>query len=179
MRKLSQRSLDSLRNVHPDLIRVVVAALQSSPVDFTVIEGVRTRERQAQLVKQGASKTMNSRHLHGLAVDLMPIDPATGKGSWDWSLYHKLGPAMKRAAEQEQVPITWGGDWTTFKDGPHFELPHAIYPDGVQFTVTDPATVSPRYGAEEEPAADSPAARFDRIEERLARLEMARISEGK
>src|SRR5690554_2927199 len=128
-RKFSQRSIVSMTGVHPDLIRVIAHALQTSPVDFTVIEGRRTSARQRELVNAGASKTMNSRHLHGLAVDLMPIDPKSGKGSFDWPLYHQLAPAVKNAAEAEGVPITWGGDWTTLKDGPHFELPHALYPD--------------------------------------------------
>lgn len=141
-RAFSQRSLDSLRGVHPDLVRVVAAALSMSPVDFTVIEGLRTRARQAELVAKGASRTMNSRHLHGLAVDLLPIDPATGKGAFDWPLYHKLGPVVKAAAASLGIPITWGGDWTTFKDGPHFELPHALYPDGMKFTAIDPASLN-------------------------------------
>ncbi len=162
-RRFSQRSLDSLKGVHPDLVRVIANALQSSPVDFTVIEGLRTKERQAQLVAQGASRTMNSRHLHGLAVDLYP-------GSWDWAVFNKLGPAVERAAEQEQVPITWGGRWTTFKDGPHFELPHALYPDGTKFTALDPAKVVPRYGAEPVSAPVTPEA-FAALEGRVAALE--------
>lgn len=140
MRKFSSRSLSSLSNVHPDLQRVAVLALQQSPIDFTVIEGRRTVERQKELIASGASRTMNSRHIHGLAIDLWPIDPNTGKlangndGPRLWELYHKLGPAVKAAATELEVPITWGGDWTTFKDGPHFELPHALYPDRMSFT---------------------------------------------
>jgi peptidoglycan L-alanyl-D-glutamate endopeptidase CwlK len=169
-RKFSQRSLDSLKNVHPDLIRVIANALQSSPVDFTVIEGRRTVERQKQLVASGASRTMNSRHLHGLAVDLYP-------GSWDWSVYNKLGPAVKAAAAQEGVSITWGGDWTTFKDGPHFELPHALYPDGMKFDAVDPATVTPRYAVPQPvsaPVVAEPVNAMGRtVDQRLDALEAA------
>ena len=179
-RKFSQRSLDNLLNVHPDLIRVVAAALAASPVDFSVIEGRRTRERQAQLVKSGASRTMNSRHLHGLAVDLLPIDPKTGKGAFDWTLYHQLGPAMKRAAADLGIPITWGGDWTTFKDGPHFELPHALYPDGMKFKSMEPANIAAAVpGSVLVPPIPNPEPEDTwraRIEERLARLEMASIA---
>lgn len=142
-RRFSKRSLDSLKGVHPDLIRVIANALQTSPIDFTVIEGRRTRERQRELVAKGASRTMNSRHLYGLAVDLMPVVPK-GEDPWDWKHYHVLGPAVKAAADMEGVPVTWGGDWTSFKDGPHFELPHALYPDGMHFAAVDPATVKPR-----------------------------------
>ena len=157
--KLSQRSKDNLKNVHPDLIRVIKTALSLSPVDFTVIEGRRTVERQKQLVASGASKTMNSRHLHGFAVDLLPIDPATGKGAFDWPLYHKLAPAVKQAAALEGVSITWGGDWTTFRDGPHFELPHALYKDGMQFAAIPPDSVASSRvpDAPEPPAAQLPA----------------------
>jgi peptidoglycan LD-endopeptidase CwlK len=133
MRKWSQRSLGNLAGVHPDLRRVMDAAVQSSPVDFIVIEGLRTRERQAELVRQGASRTMNSRHLTGHAVDLLPIDPADGRGKFDWPLYHRLAPAVKTAADRLGVSITWGGDWTRFRDGPHFELSWHDYPAGQPF----------------------------------------------
>ena len=127
-RRWSQRSLGNLRGIHPDLRRVMDRALQESPVDFVVIEGLRTQDRQRQLVAEGASRTMNSRHLTGHAVDLMPIDPADGRGKFDWPLYHLLAPAVKLAAQREGVALVWGGDWRTFKDGPHFELDRKVYP---------------------------------------------------
>ena len=90
-------------------------------------EGLRTRERQEQLVKAGASKTTRSRHLTGHAVDLAAM--IDGEIRWDWPLYDKLAKAMKTAAAEElNVKIEWGGDWKTFKDGPHFQLPWKDYP---------------------------------------------------
>jgi peptidoglycan LD-endopeptidase CwlK len=127
MRKYSKRSLTNLKGIHPDLRRVIDRALQESPLDFSVIEGLRTLERQKQLIEQGASKTLKSRHLTGHAVDLLPIGP-DGKGAFAWPLYDQLGPAVKRAAKAEGVPIIWGGDWTSFRDGPHFELDARVYP---------------------------------------------------
>ena len=127
MRKYSARSLESLKGIHPDLRRVIDRALQDSPLDFIVIEGVRSKERQSQLVASGASKTMNSRHLTGHAVDLLPIG-LDGKPAFDWPLYHKLGPAVEAAAKAEGVEITWGGRWASFRDGPHFELKRDAYP---------------------------------------------------
>lgn len=121
------RSERNLKGVHPDLVRVMVRARQISPVPFTVIEGMRTIERQRQLVAQGASKTMNSRHITGHAVDLAPHGP-DGDIAFDWPLYHKLAPAVKQAAADCGVQIVWGGDWRTFKDGPHFELDRNHYP---------------------------------------------------
>lgn len=125
---LGQRSLSRLEGVHPDLVRVVKKAASLSDLDFTVLEGLRTVERQKQLVAQGASKTMNSRHITGHAVDLAPM--IGSKIRWDWPLYHKLAKIVKAAAADEKVPLVWGGDWRAFKDGPHWELPWKFYPKG-------------------------------------------------
>ena len=123
---LGPRSISRLQDVHPDLVRVVKRAALASDLDFTVLEGRRTLERQKTLVKNGASQTLNSRHLTGHAVDLAPM--LGGTVSWDWPLYHRLAKIVKAAAAAEGVPVTWGGDWRTFKDGPHWELPRKQYP---------------------------------------------------
>ena len=123
---LSRKSLDRLAGVHPDLVRVVKRAIEITTVDFAVLEGVRSKARQEQLVKAGASQTMNSRHITGHAVDLGAY--VSGSVRWDWPLYHKIADAMKQAAAELGVPIEWGGDWRKFKDGPHFQLPHKEYP---------------------------------------------------
>lgn len=128
MRRWSARSLKNLNGIHPDLRRVMDRALQVAPIDFVVIEGLRTPERQKQLVAEGASQTLNSRHLTGHAVDVAPIGK-DGKVSFAWPLYHKLAPAIKDAAAREGVAIVWGGDWKSFKDGPHFELDKTVYPE--------------------------------------------------
>ena len=126
MYTLSTRSLDRLNGVHPDLVRVVKLAIQLSEIDFVVLEGVRTKERQALLKTIGASQTMNSRHLTGHAVDLGAL--LNKEVRWDWPLYHKIAKAMKQAATDLNVQIVWGGDWRTFKDGPHYELDRKTYP---------------------------------------------------
>lgn len=125
---LGQRSLSRLEGVHPDLVRVVKKTAAMSSLDFTVLEGLRTLARQKQLMELGATKTMNSRHLTGHAVDLAPMVGGTVR--WDWPLYHQLADIVKSAAKAENVPIQWGGDWRTFKDGPHWELPWKAYPKG-------------------------------------------------
>lgn len=124
---LSDKSLTNLQGVHDDLVRVVKRAIQITEVNFVVSEGLRTLARQRQLVAKGASKTLNSRHLTGHAVDLVAIDD-NGQVSWDWALYHKIASAVKQAAKEEGVPIEWGGDWQTFRDGPHWQLPWSKYP---------------------------------------------------
>jgi peptidoglycan L-alanyl-D-glutamate endopeptidase CwlK len=88
---------------------------------------MRTKEQQKELVACGASRTMNSRHLTGHAVDVVAWKG--GKISWSWPLYHQISNAMKQAALELQVDIQWGGDWVSFKDGPHFQLTHESYPD--------------------------------------------------
>lgn len=123
---LGQRSLQRLEGVHPDLVRVVKRAITLTPVDFVVLEGLRTKARQKQLVASGASQTMNSRHITGHAVDLGAY--AAGSVRWDWPLYHRIAAAVKEAARLEGVPIEWGGDWKNFRDGPHWQLPHKEYP---------------------------------------------------
>ena len=125
---LGSRSLSRLESVHPDLVRVVKKAAAMSDLDFTVLEGLRTVERQKVLMVSGATKTMNSRHLTGHAVDLAPV--IGGAVSWDWPLYNRLSKIVKAAALAEKVPLQWGGDWRTFKDGPHWELPWKQYPKG-------------------------------------------------
>lgn len=125
---LGTRSLSRLEGVHPDLVRVVKRAAAMSDLDFTVLEGLRTLDRQKQLMANGATKTMNSRHLTGHAVDLAPM--LDGKVSWDWPLYHRLAKIVKAAAAAEKVSITWGGDWPRFRDGPHWELSWKAYPKG-------------------------------------------------
>ena len=128
--KLSVRSKKALVGVHPDLVRVVERAIQLTDVDFAVTEGVRTLERQRQLFASGASTTMNSRHLPGADGYAKAVDVAAWVGGirWDWPLYHKIAEAMKAAAKELGVAIIWGGDWKTFKDGPHFELDRRFYP---------------------------------------------------
>jgi len=123
---LNPRSEKNLAGVHERLVAVVRRAAEISDLDFIVTEGVRTLERQKELYAKGASQTMKSKHLTGHAVDLAALVGAEVR--WDWPLYAKLAGAMKAAAEELGTTITWGGDWTSFKDGPHFEISPAVYP---------------------------------------------------
>jgi peptidoglycan L-alanyl-D-glutamate endopeptidase CwlK len=150
---ISARCELRLAGVHPDLVRVVRRAAEGGAL-FRVVEGMRTVERQRDLVAAGASQTMNSRHLTGHAVDLAPL--VDGAVSWDWKHFYPLADAVAHAARAEGVPIIWGGAWgrlvhdwpkggakqaqaayvaerravgrRPFLDGPHFELPAGVYP---------------------------------------------------
>ena len=122
--KLGTRSLQNLSGVHPDLVAVVKLAITITEQDFTVIEGIRSVNRQRELFKAGKSTTMNSRHITGHAVDMVP---------WpvDWNdleRFEVMSEAMKAAAEELDIPIVWGGDWKSFYDAPHFELDRKTYP---------------------------------------------------
>jgi peptidoglycan L-alanyl-D-glutamate endopeptidase CwlK len=123
---LTARDRKRLEGVHPDLVRVVERAALGR-VRFIVTEGMRTMERQAQLAREGRSQTMRSRHLTGHAVDLAVLDEAS-QARWDAPAYRTLAAEMKAAAAVEGVQIEWGGDWRSFFDGPHFQLPWASYP---------------------------------------------------
>lgn len=130
--KFGKRSLDNLRGVHPDLVKVVYRALELSPIDFTITEGLRTVARQKELVAKGLSKTMNSRHITGHAVDFVPLPV-------DWNNVEPFITVAKcflQASKELGIPIRWGGDWNMngdwkdekFRDLPHAELLRSAYP---------------------------------------------------
>ena len=145
--KLSQRSLDKLEGVHPDMVKCVTSAIEWSKVDFGVICGMRTEAEQKELVAKGASQTMKSKHLEGLAVDLMAY--VGSRASWELNLYDDIADAMKKACINQGKRVTWGAAWQMelnkwngtseelmnayidlrrsegrrpFIDGPHFQL---------------------------------------------------------
>jgi peptidoglycan L-alanyl-D-glutamate endopeptidase CwlK len=146
--KLSRRSLDRLEGLDERMVAVVKHAITATKTDFGVIQGLRTIEQQKELVAKGASQTMKSKHLDGLAVDLMAY--INGRGSWELNLYDDLADAMKEGANMVGCKVRWGaawhidniGDWDgtaedamnayidlrrsqgrrPFIDGPHFEL---------------------------------------------------------
>lgn len=123
MYQLGSKSRSKLQGVHPHLVMVVERAIEISEQDFTVLEGLRSKERQQELYNTGKSKTLNSRHLTGHAVDLAPWPI-----SWDWDKFYPIADAMKQAADELGIGIEWGGDWKSFPDGPHFQLPREDYP---------------------------------------------------
>lgn len=120
---LTGRDVKRLQGVHSDLCQVVYRAAELyQPRRFMVLEGLRSKTRQAQLVKSGASRTMNSRHLTGHAVDLAPV--TGGVIPWDkWEEFDDLAKMMMQAAAELKIKIEWGGNFPKFKDGPHFQLP--------------------------------------------------------
>ncbi|CAI1513733.1 Uncharacterised protein [Serratia quinivorans] len=124
--RFSKRSEGNLEGVNPALVAVVRRSLELSPVDFGITEGLRSRERQKQMVAAGASQTMNSRHLTGHAVDVVAY--LGSNISWEWKYYEQIAAAFKQAGAELGTVIEWGGDWKTLKDGPHFQLTFRDYP---------------------------------------------------
>ena len=108
--KLSTKSQERLIGVEPELKEIVYEAIKVTKVDFGVIEGLRTEEKQKQLVESGASQTMKSKHLEGRAVDLMAY--IGGRGSWELNVYDEIADAMKEAAIKVDVAVRWGAAWT-------------------------------------------------------------------
>jgi peptidoglycan L-alanyl-D-glutamate endopeptidase CwlK len=130
MNKFSQSSLDKLSRVHPSLVRILNAVLPIQ--DCKIIYGARTREEQERLVKEGLSKTLNSKHIinpldgfsHAVDVAPYPIDWGNTK-----RFYYFAG-LMVATARAQHVNIRWGGNWDmdedlddqTFMDLIHFEI---------------------------------------------------------
>lgn len=119
MRKFSQRSLDNLYGLHPHLVVLATTLLHESPFDFAVIQGMRTKAEQRVMVDNGVSWTMNSRHLTGHAFDFMVWH--NGRGTWEAEYYKRVGKVAQELSGYFDIPITWGGEWSTF-DGGHIEL---------------------------------------------------------
>lgn len=118
--KFGERSEKRLVGVHPLLQQLMRRALEESPYDFSITEGLRTVELQKIYFENGKSKTMNSKHLRGLAVDIAVL--VDGKVTWDLDYYKIVAAHIKKVATALNIPIVWGGDWRSFIDGPHFEL---------------------------------------------------------
>lgn len=139
MKTLNKRSLDNMKGLHPDLIRVLNRAVQNSPHMFVVTEGLRTLERQKELLRIGATTTLKGRHLkqgdgYGHAFDFYALVDINNDGKVSFEemsnvrLMLPIADAIKAAAKEEKVALTYGGDWRKFKDYPHFELNRAVYP---------------------------------------------------
>ena len=123
-RMFSDRSKAKLQGVDPRLIKIAELALQRSPFDFGITEGVRTLEQQKKYVADGKSQTMKSKHLEGRAIDFVVY--INGKANWDLDNYQKVAQVFKQVATEQGIAIEWGGDWKTFKDGPHIQLKDGV-----------------------------------------------------
>lgn len=138
MAKLSKRSIEALEGVHPALVRVIHEAITATPVDFTVVHGVRTTEEQQALYAQGRTapgpKVTNAdgvrkRSNHqtkadgfGYAVDLYPYYDGSVQVNAPRHMFEAVAEHIKLIAEDLDAEIVWGGDWRSFPDAPHFEL---------------------------------------------------------
>lgn len=118
--KLGKKSLERLAGVKEPLQAVIKSAIVDSPYDFSITCGLRTVEEQKVLVATGKSKTMKSKHLTGDAVDIAVF--VDGKLTWELKYYKTVAAHIKKVAAKLGVKITWGGDWQSFIDGPHFQL---------------------------------------------------------
>lgn len=148
---LNDRSHAALQGVHPDLVRVVHAASLTCP--FIVTEGLRSMARQQELCAAGKSQTLRSRHLTGHAVDLV-ADAGAGQVSYGEADMRRVADAMKQAAGTLGIPLEWGGDWHSFHDTPHFQLPVKQYPAGAA-SAPGPTIEATAEEVKAEPKADA------------------------
>lgn len=126
MYSFGSKSKERLKGVHPQMVRLMEEAIKASPLDFSITEGVRSLERQKELFSSGKSQTMRSRHLTGHAVDIGVL--VDGTLTWEFPKYQIVADHIKKVAKELGIPLEWGGDWVSFKDGPHFQLPWSAYP---------------------------------------------------
>lgn len=117
---LTKRDKTRLAGVDPRLVALFEAVAKDKAASFIITEGLRTKEQQAELVRKGASRTYYSRHLDGRAVDVAVLE--NGKITWDFAAYKRFADLLKIHAKARAIKITWGGDWKSFKDGPHFQI---------------------------------------------------------
>ena len=123
--RFSNKSKEKLSECHEDLERVAFLALKYSPYDFGITEGLRTLERQKELLAEGRSTTIHSRHLpnSGGVSEALDIAVYIESGlTWDIKYYRKVAQAFFKAAIELGVDIEWGGLWESFVDGPHYQL---------------------------------------------------------
>lgn len=126
MFKLTETDLKRLKGVHPDLVKVILEAAKTAKTPFKVLEGLRTAQKQAEYFKKGTSMLdgvkKKSKHQLGKAVDIVPV--VNDKVEFrSWAPFYPMAENVKAAAKKLGVKVIWGGDWKSFKDGPHFELP--------------------------------------------------------
>ena len=120
MFSFSKASLEKMNGVNSKLINLMKEAIKESPYDFGITEGIRTLKRKKELFAEGKTKTLKSYHLVGKAVDIKIY--VNGKITWDFKYYKEVSDHIKEVARKLGYVITWGGDWKTFKDGPHFQI---------------------------------------------------------
>jgi len=136
----------------PNLVRIINRAAADNPGLFALNPltpaTLRTQQQQQEMVSKGWSKTMRSKHLTGQAIDVVPINPKTGQPDADYlGGYPAIKAAIYKAATAEGLPFpTWGGDWKSFKDRPHWEVSQPA-----PAATTQPAT------ATTQPAAAQPS----------------------
>lgn len=144
---LSTNSKNKLKGVHPDVVKVFEAAIENSPYDFKITHGLRTAEEQNELYKKGRTlpgpivtykdgyrrKSNHQAKLdgYGHAVDIVIcgeiveekyVKYTTTKEMYDEKKLKAVAEHIKSVAKELGIAIEWGGDWTKFKDTPHFEL---------------------------------------------------------
>lgn len=128
--KTSKARLATVDPALQNIMNQAIAEYAAFPdYDFGIAQGIRTLEQQRQYIKDGKSKTRNSRHLHGYAVDIFRWDKRKKKAMWGVDEIRPIAKVIREIADANGTPLVWGGDWPHFKDAPHFQLDYAQFPD--------------------------------------------------
>lgn len=123
MNKISSRSIKNIQEIDPKLALIVGMVLARGKADLTITCGLRSLEDQQKAFKDGFSKldgiNKKSKHQIGKAIDFIPY-PFNG---WDdIESFKKVGEELKFCADYLGIKNSYGGDWKSFKDYPHFQL---------------------------------------------------------
>lgn len=138
MRGYGATSRARLATCHPLLIMLFerVIARPDLPHDLSVLCGHRGRAEQDAAFASGVSKLRWPKSKHNLtpshAVDVAPY--VDGAVSWEWAHYHAVAPIVRAEwaamVAEGLVPagcsLEWGGDWTSLRDGPHWQIVGAL-----------------------------------------------------
>jgi peptidoglycan L-alanyl-D-glutamate endopeptidase CwlK len=120
-----------IKELHPkaqDLCNQFIAKCKEAGISITITSTYRDNEKQTQLYNQGRTtpgkivtnaKAGQSIHNYRLAFDFCPI--VNGQAAWsDTLLFITCGRIGK------SLGLTWGGDFKSIKDMPHFEYTNGL-----------------------------------------------------
>ena len=152
----NERSQGRVQGVDPRLVEILLEARRRTGIPFEVSEGMRSRDRQKELLAAGKSQTMNSRHLHGNAIDIHILNP-DGSVTWDFEAYRPIADAANAiAAEKGYGDFVWGGDWKSLKDGVHFQIGGRHNGGGYSAPAGGSGAPAPQYGPQNALASMQP-----------------------
>ena len=122
MYAFSKKSKARLDTCHYMLQIVANEAMLLQVMDFSVVCGHRDKKDQMIAYQENRSKLVWPKSKHNKmpseAMDLIPYP----EGYTNIYKFYKLAGIILAVAKLNNIEITWGGDWKSFKDYPHFQI---------------------------------------------------------